>query len=306
MKIMQYYWEGEAPCAQIAVWNPSKKGWIDISEFLSECESLAFTTEDNGFDVSDLFSLEQEEWDDLRSFALDPIRVPIDCSQIIYLPILLSPSKILCVGLNYRDHAEEFNDPVPEEPVFFNKAISTLNAHQGAILVPRVSNKIDYEAELVVVIGKGGKNIPKEEALDYVAGYTCGNDVSCRDWQKNKPGGQWFLGKSFDSFAPVGPVLALKDEIPDPNALKIESRLNGKIMQSSNTRNFIFPVEELIAYISQVMTLFPGDLIFTGTPGGVGDRRNPPVYLKQGDRIEIEIEKIGVLENEVFNEDFHY
>ncbi|MDO5567076.1 MAG: fumarylacetoacetate hydrolase family protein, partial [Planctomycetia bacterium] len=137
------------------------------------------------------------------------------------------------------------------------------------------------------------------DAMDYIYGFTCGNDVSARDWQKEKPAGQWFLGKSFDTFAPVGPRIVPKEELTDPNNLHIESRLNGKVMQSSSTKHFIYPLERLVSYISSVMTLMPGDLIFTGTPGGVGDMRKPPVYMKDGDIIEVEIEQIGVLKNHV-------
>lgn len=229
--------------------------------------------------------------------AVEP-SVPL-AGEIVLLPPVPFCEKILCVGLNYADHAEEFNDPIPAEPVFFCKALSALSADSQAIVLPTVSEQIDYEAELVVVIGKRGRNIDRAEALDYVWGYTCGNDVSCRDWQSGKPAGQWFLGKSFDTFAPIGPVLVTRDEIPGPNALDISSRLNGRTMQSSNTKHFIFPVEELIAYVSQVMTLRPGDVIFTGTPGGVGMRRVPPVFMKDGDTIEVEIEGIGTLTNPV-------
>ncbi|MDD3588216.1 MAG: fumarylacetoacetate hydrolase family protein [Thermoguttaceae bacterium] len=211
----------------------------------------------------------------------------------------MKPTKILCIGLNYADHAAEFNDPIPSEPVVFNKAISTLNVHEGDIVLPATSTRVDYEAELVVVMGQVCRNVSMIDAMDYVYGFTCGNDVSARDWQKEKPAGQWFLGKSFDTFAPVGPRIVPKESVTDPNNLHIESRLNGKIMQSSNTKHFIYPLERLVSYISSVMTLMPGDLIFTGTPGGVGDMRKPPVYMRNGDTIEVEIEQIGVLKNRV-------
>jgi len=222
--------------------------------------------------------------------------VPGDLSTTFLAPVS-APSKILCVGLNYADHAREFRDAIPKEPVFFCKAVSSLNHSGGDILLPETSSRVDYEAELVVVIGKRGRNISPENAMQYVAGYCCGNDVSARDWQKEKPAGQWFLGKSFDTFAPIGPELVTADEIPDPNNLNIELRLNGQVMQSSNTRCFIFPIDTLIAYVSQVMTLEVGDLIFTGTPEGTGDARTPPVHLKKGDQIEVSIESIGVLKN---------
>lgn len=208
------------------------------------------------------------------------------------------PRKIICVGLNYRDHAVESGAPIPDEPVLFSKLSNALIGPEDPIVLPPVSEQVDYEAELVIVIGRGGRFIPKERAGEHVAGYTCGHDVSARDWQLHKPGKQWLCGKSFDTFAPVGPMLVTADEL-DPNNLPIRLRLNGEVMQDSNTREFIFKVEELVAYISQVFTLEPGDLIFTGTPPGVGFARKPPVFLKPGDRCEVEIEGIGVLSNPV-------
>ena len=163
--------------------------------------------------------------------------------------------------------------------------------------MPEASTRVDFEGELVVVLGKRTKNASEDRALECVAGYMCGNDVSARDWQKGKPAGQWFLGKSFDTFAPVGPFFATSDEVGDPHALKIETRVNGRTMQSSNTSSLIFKIPRLIAYVSQVMTLEVGDLIFTGTPPGVGDARVPPVYLQDGDEVVVEIEKLGRLIN---------
>jgi len=209
------------------------------------------------------------------------------------------PEKVVCVGVNYADHAAESGMALPSEPVIFNKFPTTLRGHGDEIVLPPTSSEVDYEAELVVVIGTGGKNIRKEDALHHVAGYTCGNDVSARDWQKGKPGGQWLLGKSFDSFGPTGPFLVTADEIGDPGNLRICCRLNGKVMQDSCTDQLIFPVEELIAYVSQVASLKPGDLLFTGTPPGVGMARNPAVFLQPGDQVEVEIERIGILQNSV-------
>ncbi|MDR0869928.1 MAG: fumarylacetoacetate hydrolase family protein [Planctomycetaceae bacterium] len=205
--------------------------------------------------------------------------------------------KIICIGLNYYDHAEETGAAIPSQPVVFCKAESALLPHEGNIRLPKQSTKVEYEAELVVVIGKTAKNVSEADALQYVAGYACGNDVTARDWQKGTPAGQWFLGKSFDTFAPLSNVIIGKEEIPDPGCLDIELRLNGVVMQKSNTNNLIFSVPKLIEYVSQIMTLQPGDLIYTGTPGGIGDARTPPVYLKPGDTVEVEIEKIGVLRN---------
>src|SRR6185437_10164335 len=161
------------------------------------------------------------------------------------------------------------------------------------------SQEVDYEAELVLVIGQGGRNIPLANARRHIAGYCPGHDVSARDWQLRKPGGQWLLGKSFDTFNPFGPALGTSDEIDDPGQLRIQLRLNGQTMQDSNTRQLIFGVDHLVSYISQVCTLLPGDVIFTGTPPGVGAARKPPVFLKPGDQVEVEIEKLGVLRNPV-------
>jgi 2-keto-4-pentenoate hydratase/2-oxohepta-3-ene-1,7-dioic acid hydratase in catechol pathway len=207
--------------------------------------------------------------------------------------------KIVCIGLNYRDHAAESGVPVPTEPVLFSKYPTALIGHGAPIVLPRVSHEVDYEAELVVVIGRKGRHIPRQRALEYVGGYAVGHDVSARDWQLNKPGKQWMAGKTFDTFAPVGPELVTPDEVPEPQNLGIRLRLNGQTMQDSNTSQLVFGVDELIAYLSQVFTLEPGDLIFTGTPPGVGMARKPPVWLKAGDIVEIEIDKLGTLRNTV-------
>ncbi len=207
------------------------------------------------------------------------------------------PEKVICIGLNYADHAKESGQAPPPEPVVFNKFVTAVAAHEDPIVLPEVSDQVDYEAELVAVIGRGGRNIPVEKAASHVAGYCCGHDVSARDWQLKKAGGQWLLGKSFDGFAPFGPELVTADEVGDPGNLKIALRLNGQTMQDSSTQQLIFPIEALVAYISQVCTLTPGDVIFTGTPPGVGGARKPPVFLKPGDIVEVEIEKLGVLKN---------
>jgi 2-keto-4-pentenoate hydratase/2-oxohepta-3-ene-1,7-dioic acid hydratase in catechol pathway len=208
-----------------------------------------------------------------------------------------SPQKIICIGLNYADHARETNAAKPSCPVVFNKFPTALLPHEGIVRLPQASSEVDYEAELVLVIGRGGRYIPQHEARSHIAAYTCGNDVSARDWQKNKPGGQWLSGKSFDTFAPCGPWMVTADEIPEPGKLAIQLRLNGQVMQNSSTAELIFPVDDVVSYLSQFCTLHPGDLIFTGTPGGVGMGRNPAVYLKPGDVTEVEIERIGVLRN---------
>jgi 2-keto-4-pentenoate hydratase/2-oxohepta-3-ene-1,7-dioic acid hydratase in catechol pathway len=210
-----------------------------------------------------------------------------------------NPPKIICIGLNYRDHAAESGAPIPRDPVLFSKYATAIIGPEEAIVLPPVSQEVDYEAELVLVVGKKGRNISVDSAMDYLAGYTVGHDVSARDWQLKKDGKQWMVGKTFDTFAPIGPTIVLKDEVPDPHALGIRLRLNGKTMQDSNTRQMIFSAAQLIAYVSQVFTVQPGDLIFTGTPPGVGFARKPPVFLKAGDVVEIEIDSLGTLRNRV-------
>ena len=237
---------------------------------------------------------EAEALDLARQTAARPDAVLAQDPQLL-APIL--PSKVICIGLNYRDHALETKSPIPEEPVVFNKFRTAITGPNAEIRLPRESPEVDFEGELVVVIGTFGRRIPRDRAMDYVFGYTIGHDVSARDWQKNKGGKQWLLGKSFDTFAPLGPAVVTKDEIPDPHALKIQTRVNGEVMQDSNTSEMIFRIDELIAYISQVATLEPGDLIYTGTPAGVGVARSPQRFLKPGDVVEIEIEKLGVLRN---------
>jgi 2-keto-4-pentenoate hydratase/2-oxohepta-3-ene-1,7-dioic acid hydratase in catechol pathway len=203
------------------------------------------------------------------------------------------------LGLNYADHAKEGGVPVPKDPVLFSKYATALIGHGDAIVLPPASKEVDYEAELVIVVGKRGRHLMADRAMEYVAGYTIGHDVSARDWQLKKDGKQWMVGKTFDTFAPTGPVLVTADEIPNPHNLGIRLRLNGETMQNSNTKQMIFSVTAILTYLSQVFTLEPGDLIFTGTPPGVGFARQPPVYLLAGDMVEVEIDGLGVLRNPV-------
>jgi 2-keto-4-pentenoate hydratase/2-oxohepta-3-ene-1,7-dioic acid hydratase in catechol pathway len=216
----------------------------------------------------------------------------------------IQPSSIICIGLNYRKHAEEIGAKFPEYPIVFFKGINTLQNPGDAIEIPRHlrSDEVDYECELAVVIGRTCKNASRENALEFVLGYTCCNDVSARDWQIKYGGGQWCRGKSFDTFNPLGPVLVTRDEIPNPNALKIRTILNGQVMQDWNTNDMIFDVPSLIQFLSGSTTLLPGTVILTGTPHGVGMAQKPPRWLKAGDEVSIEIEKIGVLQNLVTNE----
>jgi 2-keto-4-pentenoate hydratase/2-oxohepta-3-ene-1,7-dioic acid hydratase in catechol pathway len=220
----------------------------------------------------------------------------------ILAPIV--PPAILCIGLNYRQHAEETGAKLPQFPVLFMKSVATLQNPGDPVEIPTrlASVKVDWECELAVIIGKRGKNIPKEKALEYVLGYTCGNDVSARDWQKELGGGQWCRGKTFDTFCPLGPAIVTPDEVPNPNALRISTTHNGKIMQDSNTADMIFDVPALIAFLSGSTTLLPGTVILTGTPAGVGMGMKPPQYLKPGDTMTVSIEKIGELTNPVVAE----
>ncbi len=204
------------------------------------------------------------------------------------------PGKILAIGLNYADHIAESGQKTPEQQIWFCKHVTSVNAPFDPIELPKVSTMLDYEAELVVVIGKRCKHVPKEKAHEVVFGYCAGNDVTVRDWQFKTP--QWMLGKSFDTHAPFGPWIVTADEIGDPHALGIRAFLNGEKKQDSNTKNLVFNVYDQIALLSQAMTLEPGDIIFTGTPGGVGIAMKPPQFMKAGDVTRIEIDKIGAIE----------
>ena len=245
--------------------------------------------------IIDLFS--NDGWQQLVNGPISTGLPLTPIEEITFLPPVASPGKILCVGLNYRDHVLEGGREIPDFPTIFLKASSAVIGHQQTIRLPSVSQMIDFEAELAVVIGKSVYNCPAESALEAVAGYTILNDVTARDYQRRTS--QWTLGKSCDTFAPMGPVLVTKEEIPDPHILTITSTLNGQEMQRSNTKHLIFSIPTLIETISAVMTLEPGDIISTGTPGGVGVFREPPVFMQTGDVIEVTIEKIGTLWNRV-------
>ncbi|MFV0336767.1 MAG: fumarylacetoacetate hydrolase family protein [Chthoniobacterales bacterium] len=242
------------------------------------------------------FRLEGELYGELR-----PTDETADVKKLL-APLL--PTSILCIGLNYRFHAEESGLKPPKIPVLFVKGINSLQNPGDPIEIPThmASDEVDYECELAVVIGKACKNVSRENALDYVLGYTCANDVSARDWQIAKGGGQWCRGKFFDTFAPLGPCITTTDEITDPNKLKIKTVLNGKTVQDWNTDDMIFDVPALIEFLSGSTTLLPGTVILTGTPQGVGMAAKPPLWLKAGDEVTIEIEKIGRLTNPVINE----
>jgi 2-keto-4-pentenoate hydratase/2-oxohepta-3-ene-1,7-dioic acid hydratase in catechol pathway len=229
-------------------------------------------------------------------------RVLLKTTDVHILPPVPVPPKIICLGLNYRDHAEEARVPLPERPLLFSKPSTTIVGPEDPVVYPKISTQVDYEVELAVIIGKRGKGIPESDAFDYVAGYTVFNDVSARDIQFADK--QWFRGKSFDTFAPTGPYLVSRDQVSDPHGLKMDLRVNGETRQESTTANMIFKIPQLIAFISNVMTLQPGDIIATGTPAGVGFYAKPEKrLLKPGDLMEAEIERIGLLGNRIVSAD---
>jgi 2,4-didehydro-3-deoxy-L-rhamnonate hydrolase len=207
------------------------------------------------------------------------------------------PGKIICVGLNYRDHAKETGQPIPDEPVLFSKYANSVVGPGADVVVPPETEQIDYEAELAVVIGRRASVVPAGKALDHVAGYACANDVSSRSLQFRS--GQWLLGKAIDTFLPLGPYLVTADEVPDPQALGIRCLVNDELRQSSDTGQMVFGVAELVSFVSRTITLEPGDVISTGTPSGVGMAADPPRFLRPGDRMRVEIDGLGQLDNTV-------
>lgn len=266
-------------------------------------ESFGMVTDEG---VIDLKRRLDNKYEDLKTFieknGAEEINVSTDqidytLEQISFLPVIPNPSKIVCVGLNYRAHIEEVGVQKAEFPVIFLRVPNSQIGHENDLILPKESFRFDYEGEIAVIIGKSGRRIKQEEALDYVAGYSCYNDGSIRDWQLRTQ--QWGPGKNFDGTGAFGPWMVTKDEIKDGEVLTLETRLNGEVMQRSSTDKLIFSIPELLAFISTFTTLNPGDVIVTGTPGGVGDKRNPQIYLKAGDTVEVEVSKIGTLSNKV-------
>lgn len=242
---------------------------------------------------------------ELAGQSLDSLKPTDKAVTVKKLLAPIQPTAILCIGLNYRKHAEETNAPFPRWPVLFMKSPGAVQNPDDPIELPRrlASGQVDYEAELAVVIGKRCKNVSAANALDYVLGYANANDVSARDWQKDFGGSQWCRGKTFDTFCPLGPYIATKDEIPNPNALRIQGRHNGNTVQDANTDDMIFSVPQIIEFLTGSMTLLPGTVILTGTPSGVGMARTPKVFLQPGDNFEVEIEGLGTLRNLVLAEE---
>jgi acylpyruvate hydrolase len=228
-------------------------------------------------------------------------RKTVSRSDVTLLPVIPSPQKIICIGVNYADHAAETGQAPPPYPTVFAKFANTLAASGDPIVLPSASTMPDYEGELAVVIGRPGRQVTEQDALDYVAGYTAFNDVSARDFQGHTS--QWTMGKSPDTFGPLGLALVTADEIPDPQKLELRTTVNGEVLQQASTADMVFTVRQLIAYLSQTMTLLPGDVIATGTPSGIGAARTPPRFLRPGDTVVISIDDVTELANPVVGED---
>jgi 2-keto-4-pentenoate hydratase/2-oxohepta-3-ene-1,7-dioic acid hydratase in catechol pathway len=279
----------------------TEKGVVDLSSALSVVPSENIPT-----DIMTVISVGPSAVRQIENYLenldLTNDEYVLNEKDIQWGPSVPEPKKIICVGLNYRRHADETNAPYPEVPILFNKFHNTITAHNKDIAVPKVTDKLDYEVELGIVIGKTAKYVTKEEALDHVFGYCTVNDLSARDLQMRTH--QWLLGKTCDDFSPVGPYLVTADEVGDPQNLQLKTIVNGEVRQNSNTSDMIFTCAEIISYISQHMTLVPGDLILTGTPEGVvlGLPAEQQVYIKPADVVSVEIEKLGKLTNRFIEE----
>ncbi|XP_045475939.1 fumarylacetoacetate hydrolase domain-containing protein 2-like [Harmonia axyridis] len=225
-------------------------------------------------------------------------KVVYSLDEVVLLPPIMRPDKVICIGLNYRNFCDELHITCPNEPVAFSKFPSCITGPYSDIRLPKISNQVDWEVELAVVIGKEAKDVPANEAFNYILGYTIAQDISARDWQVRN-GGQYLLSKSMDTFCPLGPYIVTRDEIPDPHNLTLRCWVNGVLKQEGNTRDLVHKIDKLIEHLSSVTTLYPGDLILTGTPCGVGYYKNPPEFLKPGDIVESEIEGIGKMLNHV-------
>jgi len=266
-------------------------------------ESFGVVTDDG---VIDLKKKLDNQYEDLKTFLenngtekvnIETDKIDYSLEQIEFLPVISNPSKIICVGLNYHEHVKEVGREKSVDPVIFLWVANSQTGHQNDLLIPPESSMFDFEGEIAVIIGKKGRRIKEEEAMNYVAGYSCYNDGSIRDWQLRND--QWTPGKNFDGTGSFGPWMVTRGEIKDEDVLTLETRVNGEVMQKSTTEMLIFPIKELIAFISTFTTLNPGDVIVTGTPGGVGMKRKPQSFLKDGDTVEIEVSKIGTLVNKV-------
>jgi len=283
---------GEAVCDLAELARAVKSAGGSPAEWLPEASSTLDVIQRGAAALDEINSLLND--DERHARRTSVVAHAVD--SIEFLPAVY-PSKILAIGRNYADHAAEGGAELPKAPLLFNKLPSALSAHDAPIVLPTISAQVDYEAELAVIIGRRAKRVSEADALDYVFGYSLINDVSARDLQYGDK--QWTRGKGLDTFAPLGPCITTRDEIKDVQSLKIEGVLNGQVMQSSNTAKMIFSVAYLVSYLSQGITLEPGDVIASGTPDGVGIFRKPPVLLAPGDVFEVRIEKLGTLRNSV-------
>lgn len=283
MRFVQYKKKGDEECRYLGVSS-------DDGTQIKELRTLCYPNDLKKLIESDVSIDEiKKQIKDLDS---------ISTADVELLPPILEPQKILCVGLNYRGHCDEQNKPYPKEPMMFSKYASTLVGPTGDVIAHKCSDQIDWEVELAVIIGKKASHVKKADAFDYVFGYSVAQDISARDWQKLRNGGQYLIGKSMDSFCPLGPAVVHKSEI-DPSDLNIRCSVNNVLKQCGKTSELIFTIDDVIERVTQCITLLPGDILLTGTPSGVGMHRNPPEFLKAGDVIESEIEGIGKIINNV-------
>jgi len=273
----------------------ASSAWLcDMRSLLTQGESGIETVKELKEKIQRVLSTPEEHKKMLSEGVIYVIR------DVQIMAPILNPEKIICVGLNYKDHCLEQNVPIPKSPILFSKFSTAIIGPEDKIVRPKLTEQLDFEGELTFIVGRKGRHIPVEQAMNYVAGYTIMNDVSARDIQFSDR--QWLRGKTFDTFAPMGPFLVTKDEVKNPHNLDITVKVNNKIMQQSNTKNMIHKIPYLVNFISQVVTLSPGDIVATGTPAGVGVFRKPPVFLKDGDEIIVEIERLGTLRNTVVDE----
>ncbi|KAK9970388.1 hypothetical protein ABG768_026334 [Culter alburnus] len=288
MRLVQFCHKGGEGSVRVGVEQAEGQGVIDLKAFDPSMPSTMREFLETG-----------QKGMDCAKRALSSGQHVVSRSDIRLLSPVTGPEKVVCVGMNYKDHCLEQNAPIPNEPIIFSKFPSTITGPYDDIILPEESQEVDWEVELAFVIGRKGKHIKEEEALSYVAGFTVANDVSARDWQMKRNGKQWLLGKTFDTFCPLGPALVTTAALKDVHNLGIRCLVNGASVQDSNTNQLIFHIEKLVAWVSQFVTLCPGDVFLTGTPPGVGVFRNPPVFLKRGDVVECQIDEIGSIRNTV-------
>ncbi|KPP79044.1 fumarylacetoacetate hydrolase domain-containing protein 2-like [Scleropages formosus] len=311
MRLVQFCRRGEEGVVRVGAEVGERQGVVDFKKFDSSLPSTMkefLEMGEKGIERAQRSESTDPHPFDHFSRALSSGQFVVPWSEVNLLPPVTSPDKVVCVGMNYRDHCLEQNAPIPKEPIIFSKFPSAITGPFDDIILPDESQEVDWEVELAFVIGRKGKRIKasispgaqlEEEALSYVAGFTVANDVSARDWQTHRNGKQWLLGKTFDSFCPLGPALVITTMLKDPHSLGIRCRVNGTVVQDSNTNQMIFNIEKLVAWVSKFVTLCPGDVFLTGTPPGVGLFRKPPIFLKKGDVVECEIDEIGVIRNTV-------